>query len=616
MTLAVGAWIVALAAACLAGWGLSLGGWLSCSGYAVVVVTVAAVGASWWGLRRPALKLPRWRLWESRIKRRARQPLPALYGVLLALAGLGGALYAPSNYDALTYRIPRMLHWNAAGRWHWITTPNPRMNYSGTVQEWGMSALYACAPTDRLFFLLNLTAYALLPGLCFAGLRALGVRRRAAWVWMWLLPSAHVFALQAGSVGNDALGIVCLLAALYFGAQANTRQSPHALWLGCLAAAVLSGIKASNLPLLLPCAIALIPAWRQAVSRPFVSAVALAACLAVSFLPTAVLNSHYSGDWAGDSINADHLKAGNPVAGVLGNTLQAAYINLTPPFVPHAADLNRAATRLIPAPVARQLSNGFPRFRLEVNELPQEEVAGLGIGVSLLVLTCLAMGAAPTRAELPARWVIAGGWIALAAFAGKMGSEATGRLLAPYYFLPIAGVLRLGSAERLARNHVWRAAAVLAALSTVPALILTPSRPLFPATRLLSAAARRFPTNAIIGRASTVYTNYQQRPFAFAPVLAALPPTAVRLDVIAGKDDPESTLWRPYDHRVVRDITDAAQLAVTDGDALICAEGDLDSAMVGQIAQLRAEGRLRWVARVPVLTSVKRGFEPWDVYLR
>jgi hypothetical protein len=601
-------WIVALSIASLAGWLLSLAGWLSCPGYlGTFLVSVLLLG----GLSA------RWRPRPRRsIARRFRRPLPAVYLLLLVLAGLGGALYAPSNYDALTYRIPRALHWLAAGRWHWITTANPRMNYSGTAQEWGMAALYACAPSDRLFFLLNLSAYALMPTLIFVTLRALGVRRRAAWVWMWLLPSAHVFALQAGSVGNDALAIVCLLAALAFAARAASRRSVTALWIATLAAALLSGIKASNLPLLLPCAIAILPSWRLALSRRLATATVLAVCLAMSFIPTAILNRHYTGDWTGDPTNADHLKAADPTSGIIGNTLQAAYINLTPPFVPHAADLNRAATRLIPPPLAQRLAVGFPRFRLEVNELPQEEVAGLGIAISLLVLSCLASGPPPTRTVLPARWIIAGGWIALAVFAASLGSEATGRLLAPYYFLPIAGVLRLGSSDRHARQYLWRALAVAAALTAVPALILTPSRPLIPAAQIASAVAHHYPNNAIAARAAAVYTNYRQRPYAFAPVLAALPATAVRLDVIAGKDDPEATMWRPFGHRVVHDITTPAQLLASDGDALICAVDGLDSALATQIAQLRTVGRIRWVQRVPVLTSVKRGAEPWDVYTR
>ena len=57
---------------------------------------------------------------------------PAIFLLLASLVFLGGVLYAPNNYDALTYRLPRMLNWLAAGQWFWIPTINERMNYSTT----------------------------------------------------------------------------------------------------------------------------------------------------------------------------------------------------------------------------------------------------------------------------------------------------------------------------------------------------------------------------------------------------------------------------------------------------------------------------------------------------
>ncbi len=37
----------------------------------------------------------------------------------------GGLIHAPANYDGLAYRIPRVLHWLAEGRWHLIETIFP-----------------------------------------------------------------------------------------------------------------------------------------------------------------------------------------------------------------------------------------------------------------------------------------------------------------------------------------------------------------------------------------------------------------------------------------------------------------------------------------------------------
>ena len=94
---------------------------------------LAVVVSCWWRRQRAPLitrgKL-RTRCW------RFRRPLPMVFAALAGLSLLGGLLHAPGNYDALTYRLPRLLHWLADGHWHWITTPNLRMNLSATNSEW------------------------------------------------------------------------------------------------------------------------------------------------------------------------------------------------------------------------------------------------------------------------------------------------------------------------------------------------------------------------------------------------------------------------------------------------------------------------------------------------
>ena len=579
MTL-VAAWVCAIATACLAGWALSLGGWLSCPGYGVIAALAALAGFAYLLWRRPAI--PRWRLVRARLRRRVTAPLSALYCVQLVLAGVGGALYAPNNFDFLIYRFPRVLHWLAVGRWQWIPTGVARMNYAGTSQEWVLSALYACSHSDRAFFLLNLTSFALLPGLCFVVLRALGVRRHPAWVWMWLLPSAPGYAMQAGGVANDAIALSLLLAALVFA----TRRSP----LTFLAAALLSGLKASNLPLLVPCAVALAPSWRLVVRRPLVVGLALV----VSFAPTAVFNIRHTGDWAGDPHNVTQLRAHDPLSALLGNTLQAAFVNVSPPFLPHAPEISQAATRF-----TASLTAYFPDFHLAVNELPQEDWSGLGLGVSALAFSCLFW-----RGRRRVSWIIAAGWVALIFPMTLLASDATARLLAPYYFLPLAGVLRWLGAERMARNRVWRALAVASSATTCAALVLTPARPLFPAQRL----------TARFSRAHAVYSRSAHYPYLFDSVLALLPPGSSRLGLING--GPESPLWRPYGTRVVTDIPDTLALDAFDGDAVIRLVGPVDSAIESRMSVLRAEGRLRHVGGVSVPVGFSIGSLTWDVDVR
>ena len=188
------------------------------------------------------------------------------------LAAVGGALHAPNNYDALTYRMPRMLHWWAASGWHWIATPNERMNLSGTGFEWIMMPIFIVTHSDRLFFLINIAAYFLLPSLIFLVFVGAGMRRRVAWFWMWLLPAALCYAMQAGSISNDTIAATFFLAAIYFADQARRAHSVHNLWVSILAAGLLTGVKASNLPLLLPVLWAMWPALNLLKTRWVTSA--------------------------------------------------------------------------------------------------------------------------------------------------------------------------------------------------------------------------------------------------------------------------------------------------------------------------------------------------------
>jgi hypothetical protein len=133
------------------------------------------------------------------------------------LVFIGGALYRPSNYDALTYRLPRVLHWLAQEQWHWIHTANYRMNDRSCGFEWLTAPVVLATGSDRALFLINFISFLLLPGLVFSVFTRLGVRRRVAWHWMWLLPTGYNFLLQAGSIGNDSFAAVDALAASLMG---------------------------------------------------------------------------------------------------------------------------------------------------------------------------------------------------------------------------------------------------------------------------------------------------------------------------------------------------------------------------------------------------------------
>ena len=133
--------------------------------------------------------------------------------------------------------------------------------------EWLSAPVLLFTHSTRGLFLINFLPFLLLPGLVFSVFTQLGVRARVAWHWMWLLPTGYNFILQAGGNANDTFPAVYALAAVDFGLRAWKSRRPADLWHSLLAAALLTGAKASNLPLLLPWAIVIFPARPAAAKK-------------------------------------------------------------------------------------------------------------------------------------------------------------------------------------------------------------------------------------------------------------------------------------------------------------------------------------------------------------
>ena len=125
-------WIWCCAYLNFAGWTLSALHELNPTGYAIALLFGFAALFVW--RKKTSENFPPRVRWPK-LRRRFRRPFPAIFLLAAILIFLGGALYAPSNYDALTYRLPRMLNWLAAGQWFWIPTINDRLNYSTTAWE-------------------------------------------------------------------------------------------------------------------------------------------------------------------------------------------------------------------------------------------------------------------------------------------------------------------------------------------------------------------------------------------------------------------------------------------------------------------------------------------------
>lgn len=550
-------WILLSSWLVCSGWILSLCRELNAAGYFVSLLLFGLLAGMGFLRRRSSVDRVTF-LIPSRLLRRFRRPLPLVYLIILLGILIGGAVYPPTNYDALCYRLPRVLHWWSASQWHWIGGWNGRMDYSATGFEWLMAPLIILFKSDRLLFLINFFSYALLPGLIYSSFTALGVSRRVAWNWMWILPCAYCFVVQAGSIGNDTFAVVYFLSAVVFAFRAVKTGCFADAALALLSTALLTGAKASNLPLLLPLSLLLLPLIKILIRRPLPSIAILLISVVISFLPMAVINTLHSGDWSGDPRNLEKMKLSNPVAGLVGNAMQIAIGAVAPPLLPTAKNLSARIMECRDKEAVRWLFRDYPRLSLEVGEIPNEESAGLGLGVTLLLL--LSLGACFVKGGLRvhARMGLLFGvlcWAALGAYMAKMGSESAARLVASYYPGLLIPLLLLDGQCHLVRSKFWQCFAVVCQLAVVPALLLSPARPLLPVDSLIRSISQHHALGALGERITRVYGIYSHRNDNLGTVRSHLPQEVKKIYFAGTGNETEYSLWKPLGQRQVIDFT-------------------------------------------------------------
>jgi len=545
-------WITLCSWLVCTGWVLSSLHELNAGGYMLSLLLFVML-VTWWV--RVSITRERWitRGLVVRLRRRFCRPLPLIYLLLLALISMGDVLYAPTQYDALCYRLPRMLHWVSEGHWHWIHSFDNRLNLSAVNYEWMTMPLLALTRSDRWLWIPNLVSFALLPGLIFGMFRRLGMAPRAAWSWMWLLPSGFCFVTQAGSIGNDLTAVPFALASVYFALRAR-RGCYRDLALAILSTAMITGIKASNIPLVLPALLAALPTLYLLPRKPWTSLAVLLVAVMLSFLPMAFLNQLHAGHWTGDRENAGGMRITSPSAGLLGNGIMVTLASFQPPVLPQRGLTIGLVTHFLGEKRIEALKEAFPRFDPGLEELPVEEGSGLGLGVTfVLVAGILLQFRLPRDAHsgtFSLNIVLLAGVVALGGFMIKMGSESAARLLMPYYPIVLAGVwMILVRRQNVVRLPAWRWGACVGALVAIPVLVLSPARPLWPALTFLKQLNATYRSSQPVSRALKVYETYRRRPQALAPVREALPVDARVVALASGGGDLETSLWWPLGSR-------------------------------------------------------------------
>jgi len=616
---AVKLWIWLAALASLAGWSLSSIGQLNRAGYVVFVGLAAVVlffcrGKIHFGFPPPKIFL-----------RRFRRPLPLAFLVLALLVFVSGVIYPPSNYTGLNYRLARALQWLAHDGWFWIHTPIFRMNDRACGVEWLSAPLLLFTKSDRLLFLLNFIPFLLLPGLVFTVFTRLGVRKRVAWQWMWLVPAGYDFLLQAGGITNDTFPAVYALAMIAFAGRAWVSRQPADLWYALLAGALLTGAKASNIPLLLPCAILIFPLLPILLRHWKMTVLVLALGAVVSFLPTAALNIYYIHDWSGLSIERTGMNMKSPLVGIWGNALLLALNNFLPPLFPLAGWWNQhilsVAPQFLTAPM---LANFEPGFH-QLPELPTEDWAGFGFGGSVLLLVAVPAAfrrrrsagnfAPPLAIPDKLRWcVLLAPWVALLVYTMKSGMVTPQRIIAPYYPLLLPELL-LGAGQSLVvRRCWWRGLTGAVLVLALVVLVLSPDRVLWPAETILSKLVEQHPDKPALGRALKVYSVYAQRNDALAGVRDLLPPETKVVGFIGTEDDCDISLWRPFfsrrvEHFLLSDspefMRQRAQIVVVGGYLLQMHNQTIDNWLNAAHAEL--------IGSTNAMLKLTEGAQPWYV---
>jgi hypothetical protein len=554
---AIGLWVSFCTFCNCIGWLLSSIHQLNAAGYAVAFGIGIAVSLIYWKRLAPK-RMPR--LNFKKLRFRFSRFFPAMFALLAAMAILGGFLHRPSNPDGLTQRIPHLLNWLAAGRWHWIENAPSSFNSHAVGFEWLMAPMLALLKTDRWVFLYNGISFLLLPGLLFGLFTRLGVTPRAAWYWMWLVPAGYCFLTQAGSIGNDAAGAVFAIAAVDFALRAKKTGRLADLWLSILSASLLSGMKMSNLALGLPWLVAIWPSVRLLCRRPLASSAVVIISVFSSALPLMFLMHQHGGGWTGARMERG-LPLASPAVSFAGNGLNLALENLLPPLFPMAGWWNEHAYKLLPASFIAKLEHSFEpgASHLATLEIQYEICAGIGFGLTLLLLASWLWARFFRRSQsdqltdlhLPlVRWSPV---VSLVAFMLAVDVSGPARLITPYYCLLMPLLLTGRAHEILIRRRWWRAAAALTLLISAGLLIINPPRPLWPARTILTPLSKKYPQSSLIIRGAMLYDAYADRWDALAPVRDRLPSEArnIAFTVFMAGSTMETSLWRPFGHRRV-----------------------------------------------------------------
>jgi hypothetical protein len=200
--------------------------------------------------------------------------------------------------------------------------------------------------------------------------------------------------------------------------------------------------------------------------------------------------------------------------------------------------------------------------------------------------------------------------VAVTAYMMKMGSECTARIMLPYLPLCLAMVLLPSGGHNPFKGRWGRLWACLPACCILPALLLTPNRPLVPGAML---AELNWLPQSLRTRIAAVYSTYQNRSDVLAPVRQLLPAACPAVGFGGDGGHTPVALYRPYGTRKVLEIT--TRDPVPAPVLVVTARGIQDRLGV-TLADFVASHGLEVSAEVEVISTVSTGAERWSVLTR
>jgi hypothetical protein len=332
--------------------------------------------------------------------------------------------------------------------------------------------------------------------------------------------------------------------------------------LSVLAAALLTGAKLSNLPLLLPLGLLLLPALRRMNLFTWKIPVALVIVMLCSFIPLALLSWKHTGDWTGDPTDQWCIKARHPLGAVVANLVIVANDVAQLPVMPGFERVNSLVKTLEhhAEPVLAWLIQSHGQFTgMGFGEMVYEGGCGFGFGLGIytLFLVCgcwlvkIPQSHRQQQTAAPAAWrfIFWAAWISYGVYLSKLGSGQSARIAAPYYPVLFASLLQWPRVVRLEQKKISRVVSWLAALTVVPVILLTPARPLVPFQTLARMTGR--PALEKIAGKYRVWNDLRDD---LAPLRNALPADADTLGYAGAFRDTSYGLWKPFGQRVVVEL--------------------------------------------------------------